>query len=366
MYIRYIYKLHDLHVPAGNFTEAAFTLQLHANQLSWTQRMLHADHLYQAQTETQRKELIYMKIINYFDKGKCWEQGIPLLEELANQYRTCLFDYQKLSEVLRRQASFYEKILSGKRYDHEYFRVGFYGLGLPLFVRNKVFIYRGLEYEQIGTFTQRIQTEFPQAKMLSHNTPPDDTIRSSDGQYIQICAVKALPEINPLFDGVEVDERILKYYSNNHVRQFVYDRPTHRGPADKENEFKNLWIERTTYTTEFELPGILKWFEVVDQRMEQLCPPQYACETVDRHNKQLKQIIIHYRANPQDNIQLFTMRLQGTIDAAVNGGIAKYQDAFFGPDYLVVYPENADHVNRLKVLLSDQECKHNRIAHVLL
>lgn len=48
------------------------------------------------------------------------------------------------------------------------------------------------------------------------------------------------------------------------------------------------------------------------------------------------------------------MRLQGTVDAAVNGGIAKYQDAFFGPDYLVVYPENADHVNRLKVLLSDQ------------
>lgn len=70
MYIRYIYKLHDLHVPAGNFTEAAFTLQLHANQLSWTQRMLHADHLYPAQTETQRKELIYMKIIDYFDKGK--------------------------------------------------------------------------------------------------------------------------------------------------------------------------------------------------------------------------------------------------------------------------------------------------------
>ncbi|KAG7153404.1 Dedicator of cytokinesis protein 3-like, partial [Homarus americanus] len=354
MYIRYIYKLHDLHVPAGNFTEAAFTLQLHANQLAWTQRMLHADHLYPAQTETRRKEQIYMKIIDNFDKGKCWEQGIPLLEELANEYRTHLFDYQKLSEVLRRQASFYEKILSGKHYDNEYlyryFRVGFYGLGLPLFVRNKLFIYRGLEYEQIGAFTQRIQTEFPQAKMLSHNTPPDDTIRSSDGQYIQICAVNTLSEPNPMFDGVEVDERILKYYSNNQVRRFVYDRPTYRGPADKDNEFKNLWIERITYTTEFELPGILKWFEVVDQKVDQLCPPQYACET--------------------DNIQPFTMRLQGTIDAAVNGGVAKYQDAFFGPDYLVVYPENADHVNRLKVLLSDQTMilegaldLHGKIAH---
>lgn len=55
---------------------------------------------------------------------------------------------------------------------------------------------------------------------------------------LKICAVKALPEINPMFDGVEVDERILKYYYNNHVRQFVYDRPTYRGPADKDNEFK--------------------------------------------------------------------------------------------------------------------------------
>lgn len=62
--------------------------------------------------------------------------------------------------------------------------------------------------------------------------------------------MKALPEINPLFDGVEVDERILKYYYNNHVRQFVYDRPTYRGPADKDNEFKvKIFV---TFTTEYE------------------------------------------------------------------------------------------------------------------
>lgn len=59
--------------------------------------------------------------------------------------------------------------------------------------------------------------------------------------HLQICAVKAVPEANPMFDGVEVDDRILKYYSNNHVRHFVYDRPTYRGPADKDNEFKVSW-----------------------------------------------------------------------------------------------------------------------------
>jgi len=43
MFYRYVYKLHDLHVPVGNFTEAAFTLKLHAEELQWSNRNLHAD-----------------------------------------------------------------------------------------------------------------------------------------------------------------------------------------------------------------------------------------------------------------------------------------------------------------------------------
>lgn len=50
--------------------------------------------------------------------------------------------------------------------------------------QNKQFVYRGLEYERIGSFTQRIQTEFPTAQILMKNTPPDDSIINSDGQCI--------------------------------------------------------------------------------------------------------------------------------------------------------------------------------------
>ena len=49
---------------------AGFTLQLHADQLQWSPRVLHADLLYPAQTEMSRKEYIYHKIIEYFDMGK--------------------------------------------------------------------------------------------------------------------------------------------------------------------------------------------------------------------------------------------------------------------------------------------------------
>jgi hypothetical protein len=43
MFLRYIYKLHDLHLPAENYVEAAFTLKMHADLLGWTNRSLHAD-----------------------------------------------------------------------------------------------------------------------------------------------------------------------------------------------------------------------------------------------------------------------------------------------------------------------------------
>lgn len=135
MYLRYIYKLHDLHLAAENYTEAGFTMKLYADQLGWGSIMLPPDHAHSQQPEWQRKELLYHKIIHYLDRGKCWEKGIPLCKELAILYESRLYDYAKLSHVLKLQAKFLDNILTQLRPEPEYFRVGFYGLSFPLFVR---------------------------------------------------------------------------------------------------------------------------------------------------------------------------------------------------------------------------------------
>ena len=70
MYIRYIYKLHELHLVSGNHTEAAFTLQLHAELLGWTDVELAAEVKYPAEAEWQRKERLYHRMLAHFDKGK--------------------------------------------------------------------------------------------------------------------------------------------------------------------------------------------------------------------------------------------------------------------------------------------------------
>ncbi|MGH0159760.1 UNVERIFIED_CONTAM: hypothetical protein FKN15_037907, partial [Acipenser sinensis] len=74
MYIRYLYKLCDLHKECDNYTEAAYTLLLHAKLLKWSEEAC-AAHLtqrdgYQACTQGQLKDQLYQEIINYFDKGK--------------------------------------------------------------------------------------------------------------------------------------------------------------------------------------------------------------------------------------------------------------------------------------------------------
>ncbi|XP_015108826.1 dedicator of cytokinesis protein 3 isoform X1 [Diachasma alloeum] len=355
MYLRYIYKLHDLHLAAENYTEAGFTMKLYADQLSWDSTTLPADHAHPQQPEWQRKELLYHQIIHYFDRGKCWEKGIPLCKELAVLYENRLYDYAKLSHILKMQAKFLDNILTQLRPEPEYFRVGFYGLSFPLFVRNKLFIYRGLEYERIGAFTQRLQTEFPSAQILMKNSPPDESIISSEGQFIQICNVKPIPEESSLAcSSSEVPDRIVAFYLVNDVRKFTFDRPLHRGPVDRENEFKSLWIERTTLLTEAKLPGILRWFEVIERRSELLAPVQYACETMQNVETELRRLVAQYTAEPHRNINPFSMRLQGIIDANVMGGITKYQEAFLTAEFSRQNPEMVPHVNKLKNLILDQ------------
>lgn len=138
--------------------------------------------------------------------------------------------------------------------------------------QNKQFIYRGLEYERIGAFTQRLQIEFPQAQILTKNSPPESSILVEKGQYIQISNVRPIPDIGSLFKDTifPVPEKIAKFYHVNDVKRFQNDRPIYKGQADKDkdNEVSRLWIERTILDISDPLPNILRWFEITDRYLQ--------------------------------------------------------------------------------------------------
>ncbi|XP_029820427.1 dedicator of cytokinesis protein 5 [Manacus vitellinus] len=266
IYIRYLYKLRDLHTDCENFTEAAYTLLLHAELLQWSEKPC-APHLMQRDSfyvysQQELKEKLYQEIISFFDRGKMWEKAIQLSKELADMYENKVFDYEGLGNLLKKRATFYENIMKAMRPQPEYFAVGYYGQGFPSFLRNKIFIYRGKEYERREDFNLKLLTQFPSAEKMTSTAPPGEDIKASPKQYVQCFIVKPVMNLPPNYKDKPVPEQILNYYRANEVQQFTHSRPVRKGEKDPDNEFATMWIERTTYTTAYSFPGILKWFEV--------------------------------------------------------------------------------------------------------
>lgn len=60
-------------------------------------------------------------------------------------------------------------------------------------------------------------------------------VRGSD---LQIYAVTPVPDSVGVLQMDRVPDRIKSFYRVNNVRRFRYDRPFHKGPKDRDNEFK--------------------------------------------------------------------------------------------------------------------------------
>uniref|UniRef100_G1PM09 Dedicator of cytokinesis protein 4 n=1 Tax=Myotis lucifugus TaxID=59463 RepID=G1PM09_MYOLU len=352
MYIRYIHKLYDLHLKAQNFTEAAYTLLLYDELLEWSDRPLREFLSYPAQTEWQREHL-HLAIIQNFDRGKCWENGIVLCRKIAEQYES-YYDYRNLSKMRMMEASLYDKIMDQQRLEPEFFRVGFYGKKFPFFLRNKEFVCRGHDYERLEAFQQRMLTEFPHAIAMQHANQPDETIFQAEAQYLQIYAVTPIPESQEVLQRDGVPDNIKSFYKVNRIWKFRYDRPFHKGPKDKENEFKSLWVERTSLFLVQSLPGISRWFEVDKREVVEMTPLENAIEVLENKNQQLKTLISQCRTRQMQNINPLTMCLNGVIDAAVNGGVSRYQEAFFVKEYILSHPEDGEKIARLQELMLEQ------------
>uniref|UniRef100_A0A671RDQ9 Dedicator of cytokinesis protein 2-like n=1 Tax=Sinocyclocheilus anshuiensis TaxID=1608454 RepID=A0A671RDQ9_9TELE len=349
MYIRYLYKLRDLHLDGENYTEAAYTLLLHSKLLKWSEEQCILQLDYQTpHSQRQLKESLYDTIISYFDMGKMWEEAITLCKELADQFEMEVFDYELLGQKLNQQAKFYENIMKILRPKPDYFAVGYYGCGFPQFLRNKVFIHRGKEYERREDFQSQLMSQFPSAVRLNITTMPGDDIKNSNMQYIQCFTVQPVLEIPLRLKNKPVPDQIINFYKSNYVQRFQYSRPVRRGKVDPDNEFASMWIERTTFITAYKLPGILRWFETT------VSPLENAIETMGQTNEKILTMINQYQCDDALPINPLSMLLNGIVDPAVMGGFAKYEKAFFKDEYMHEHPDDRDKLLRLKDLIAWQ------------
>ncbi|KAL5021107.1 hypothetical protein ScPMuIL_000262, partial [Solemya velum] len=353
MYVRYLHKLCDLHLECDNYTEAAYTLMLYVDLLQWSDDvlpvMLKSNKYPDAQTNRELKEQLYYDIISYFDKGKMWEVGIKLCKELAKLYEDELFDYERLSTILKRQADMYDCIMKEMRPDPEYFRVGYYGKDFPSFLQNKVFIFRGKEYERLSDFSARMQTLFPNAELLKTLGEPSLDVKNSKKQYLQINAVTPVLELQEKFLNKPVSEKILKYYAVNEVQKFIYSRRL----EESGNDVASMWLERTTLETVNPFPGILCWFPVQNIEKVNVSPLENAVDTLEMTNKRLSGEIEQLLNNPSLEIKGLGMMLNGVVDPSVNGGIANYKPLISDRQRREAF--NLEMIPKLKEVIAEKE-----------
>lgn len=115
-----------------------------------------------------------------------------------------------------------------------------------------------------------------------------------------------------------------------------------------------MWIERTTYTTAYSFPGILKWFEVRQISTEEISPLENAIETMELTNEKISNIVQQHIWDRSLPVHPLSMLLNGIVDPAVMGGYTNYEKAFFTEKYLQEHPEDQDKIELLKQLIALQ------------
>ncbi|XP_057339656.1 dedicator of cytokinesis protein 1 isoform X1 [Microplitis mediator] len=417
MYIRYVNKLCELHLECDNYTEAAYTLKLHSLLLDWSDQplssLLRSNRYPACQTHRELKEALYNDMIIYFDKGKMWECALGVCKELIKQYEEVTYDYLQLSQLLKRMAKFYDSIVKQLRPEPEYFRVAYYGRGHPPFLQNKVFIYRGKEYERLSDFCSRTLNQLSNAEQMNKLSPPSIEMCESNRQYVQINKVEPImDEKRHRLSGKPITaEPVLRYHRVNDVKRFRFSRPAPKkellresfssstlslsksyeefikdeadnndktntnsissiknndnnnnnsnsnngnGNGDDKNEFASLWLERTELETSSSLPGVLRWCPVISSETYLVSPLCNAIETMEATNAALRNLIIAQQADSSLPLTQLSMKLNGILDPAVMGGVNKYEEAFLNPTYREAHPQASSDLLKLSNLIAEQ------------
>ena len=143
---------------------------------------------------------------------------------------------------------------------------------------------------------------------------------------------------------------ISSYYKQNQLRSFSYQRVYRKGPKS-DNEFVNLWLEVTHVTCEHPLPYVLNRSVIIDSAQLQLSPVETAINSLDEKYDALFDLFTEFdsvKSTSQVNVNPLTMSLLGVIDAAVQGGMDKYQECFFIPSYVAGFPHEKENLERLQ------------------
>ncbi|KAF1925392.1 uncharacterized protein M421DRAFT_69871 [Didymella exigua CBS 183.55] len=338
MYIRYVHQLVDLQVGANNHTEAGLAMRLHAELYEWDPNVT-VDPLTEPsmppQSSFERKEQLYFKMIEYFETGGSWNNALGSYAELALQYEHNAFDFVKLARTQHAIAKIHESIAKSQRHNPRYFRVVYKGLGFPVGLRDKQFIFEGSATDRVASFTDRMQQQHPAAQILNPGVEQD-----VEGQYLQIYPVSPQKDLtHPIYQRAKVSQSVRDYH--------LLSRPMHFTSASRRSASRNTThdnaIEKTLYTTAEAFPTILRRSEIVAVGTIILTSLQSAIERTSRKAVEIAALEKRIAEGDDTAFNTLTQELMYAVDTNIEGCVANYHDLLRDPRRSMEEDEEEEH-----------------------
>lgn len=321
IYIRYVHQLAEIQDESGSHTEAGLALRLHAELYDWdsnTTVPALEDPPFPAQSAFERKEQLYFEMIKHYEEGMSWHNALQAYQELAAQYENNIFDFSKLARTQRAMATVYESINKGDRQIPRYFRVVYKGMGFPVSLRDKQFIFEGSPTDSRATFTDRLQQQHPSAQ-ISNGSNEEDV----EGQYLQIYSVSAQKDLtHPIYQRPKVGQAIREHLVL--ARPNKFSTTSRRHVSD--TSLKEQTIRKTIYTTAEPFPTILRRSEIISIEQVDLSPVQSALERTLRKTAELASLEKRVTGGEDSALQQLTEALMLSVDSNSPATVARYRE----------------------------------------
>ena len=283
IYISYVHKLAAAQVESKHPTEAALALKMHACLYSWEsadQLEAMRDPAFPKHSSFERREQIYFDMIRHFEDGCAWKHALEAYSDLAKQYEYDVYDFAKLARTRRSMATIYETIGRSDRQSPRYFRVMYRGLGFPPSLRDRQYIFEGLPGDRLGSFTDRMQQQYPSAQVVG-GAPLDEI----EGQYLSIYSISVQKDYaHPVNRRARVSPSIKDHYTLSSPTQFSV---TSRRQG-KSSGIKDQSQDKIVYTTAEAFPNILRRSEVVNVETLHMTPLQIGLDRTNRKTQELQ------------------------------------------------------------------------------
>ena len=326
IFIQYVHQLAELQARSRNFTEAGLALRLHADLYDWNPGVivgLLSKPDFPEQSAFERKERLYFDIIQYFEEGSAWGSALETYKELAEQYQHHMFDFAKLARTQRSTAKIYETIARGEGHSPRYFRVVYRGLGFPVNLRDRDFIFQGNGSERLSAFTDRLQQQHPAAQLVPHGDIDD-----VEGQFLQVSAVHPQRDLeHPLYQRSKLPQSTRDFLLSSSPNQFSVTSRRHT----PKTSVRDQWVEKTVYSTQDHFPTILRRSEIVSVDVVALSPLQTALERTTRKTSELAILERRILDGDESSFTNMTDAIRTSVDPISATSVAQYRQLLRKP-----------------------------------